>query len=141
MATTNVCTTSFLEKKTITLEMFKSGSSIKEKFGFNSFSNFKWQQLICALPLLWRKIIKEIDIADNLLLPNHYLIKTNTLLGIQKLNSRQLYSLFVYTYPFTPTTQKYFIKLFKTGRFDWKVWNLSSTTFDSPWQLLSFLSI
>ena len=64
--------------------------------------------------------MKETDIVDNLLLPNHYFIKTNTLLGIQKLNSRQLYSLFVYTYPFTPTTQKYFIKLFKTGRFDWK---------------------
>ena len=52
MATTNLCTTSLLEKK-----------------------------------------IKE-DIADNLLLPNRYLVK-NTLIGIEKLNLRQLYSLLV----------------------------------------------
>ena len=45
----------------------------------------------------WKKIIKETDNADNLLLPNHHLIKKNTLIAIKKLNSRQLYSLLVYT--------------------------------------------
>ena len=39
------------------------------------------------------KIIKETDNADNLLLLNHHLIEKNTLIGIEKLNSRQLYSL------------------------------------------------
>ena len=85
----------------------KSLSSIKEEFGFNNFSNFKWQQLICSLPPSWKNIIKDTDIADNLLLPNHHLIKINTLLGIAKLNSRQLYPLLVYTHPFTPTSQEY----------------------------------
>ena len=38
----------------------KSWSSIKEEFGFNNFSNFKWQQLIYVLlPPFWKKIIKE----------------------------------------------------------------------------------
>ena len=41
-------------------------------------------------------------------------------LNKSKLNSRQLYSLHVYTHPFTPTSQKYFIELFKTDSFDWK---------------------
>ena len=44
----------------------------------------------------------------------------NTLISIEKLNSRQLYSLLVYTHPFTPTSQKYFMQLFKTYSFDWK---------------------
>ena len=98
----------------------KSWSSIKEEFGFNNISNFKWQQLIYTLPPSWKKIIKETDNADNLLLPNHHLIKKNTLIGIEKLNSRQLYSLLVYTHPFTPTSQKYLNELFKTDSFDWK---------------------
>ena len=38
------------------------------------------------------KIIKETDNVDNLLLLNHHLIK-KTLTGIEKLNSRQIYSL------------------------------------------------
>ena len=53
----------------------KSWSNIKEEFGFNNISNFKWQQLIYTLPPSWKKIIKETDNADNLLLPNHHLIK------------------------------------------------------------------
>ena len=53
----------------------KSWSSIKEEFDFNNISNFKWQQLIYAIPPFWKKIIKETDNADNLLLPNHHLIK------------------------------------------------------------------
>ena len=97
-----------------------SWSSIKEEFGFSNISNFKWQQLIYTLPPSWKKIIKETDNADNLLLPNHHLIKKNTLIGIEKLNSRQLYSLLVYTHPFTPTSQKYLNKLLKTDSFDWK---------------------
>ena len=53
----------------------KPWSSIKEEFGFNTCSNFKWQQLIYALSHFWKKMVKETDIADNLLLPKHHLIK------------------------------------------------------------------
>ena len=50
-------------------------SSIKKEFYFNNISNFKWQQLVYAIPLFWKKIIKETDNANNLLLPNHHPIK------------------------------------------------------------------
>ena len=43
-----------------------------------------------------------------------------TVIGIEKLNLRQLYSLLVYTHPYTPTSQKYFNKLLKTESLDWK---------------------
>ena len=62
----------------ITMELLLSlflKSSFKEEFGFNNILNFKWQQLIYAIPPFWKKIIKETDNADNLLLPNHHLIK------------------------------------------------------------------
>ena len=63
----------------------KSWSSVKEEFAYNNILNFKWQQLIHRLPPSWKKI-KETDNVDNLLLPNHHLIKKNTLIGIEKLN-------------------------------------------------------
>ena len=75
----------------------KSWSSIKEKFAFNNFHNFpnfKWQQLMYAIPPFLKKI-NETDISDNLLLPNHHVILKNTLIGIEKLNGRSFFSLFV----------------------------------------------
>ena len=70
--------------------------------------------------LFGKKIIKETDNAKNLLHPNHHLIKKNTLIGIEKLNPRQLYSLLVYTYPCTSTSRKYSNELLKTDSLDWK---------------------
>ena len=57
--------------------------------------------------LLFGKKIKETDDAENPILPNH-------LIGNEKLNSRQLYSLLVYTHPCTSPSQKYFSELLKT---------------------------
>ena len=48
------------------------------------------------------------------------LLKESVLIGIEKLYSRQLYSLLVYTHPFTPASQKYFNELLKTNSLDWK---------------------
>ena len=111
----------------------KSWSSIKKEFGFNIFFNFTWQKLKYSLLPFWKKIIKETVATDKLLLPNHHLIK-KTLIGIEKLNSRQLYFLLVYTHPFTAASQKYFIEFY------WQLWletDLSSTTFGNPCQLFS----
>ena len=48
------------------------------------------------------------------------LLENNTIIGIEKLNSRQLYSLLVYTHPFTTTSQKYSNEFLKIDSFDWK---------------------
>ena len=47
-----------------------------------------------AIPPFLKKI-NETDISDNLLLPNHHVILKNTLIGIEKLNGRSFFSLFV----------------------------------------------
>ena len=102
-----------------TMEMLNLGAVLKTNSALTNISNFKWQQLIYTLPPSRKKIIKETDNADNLLLPNGK-FGSSRLIGIEKLNSRQLYSLLVYTHPFTPTSQKYLNELFKTNSFDWK---------------------
>ena len=96
----------------------KSWSSIKEEFGFSNFSNFKWQQLMYALPPFLKKIIKE-TYQWNVLTIYYSQITTlsKKVIGIY---SRQFYSLLVYTHPFTSRSKKYFIELFKIGSFDWK---------------------
>ena len=90
-----------------------SWSNIEEKFDFNNVSNFKWQRLIYALHPFWKK--------NNPLLIIYYsqitILLKNTLIAIEKLNSGQLYSLFVYTHPYTPTSQKCFKELLKTDSF------------------------
>ena len=78
----------------------------------------------------FRKKIKETDNAENLLLPNHHLIKKSSLIGIEKINSRQLYSRFVYTHPYTLTVQKYFNEVLKTDSLDWK--HISSNSYCNP---------
>ena len=57
------------------MEMLNLGFNITEEFSFSNSSNFKWQRLIYSLPPFWKKIIKETDNADDLLLQNHHLIK------------------------------------------------------------------
>ena len=46
------------------------------------------------------------------------------LIGIDKLNSRHLHFLLVYTHRYTPTSQKYFNELLITDSVDWKRINL-----------------
>ena len=100
----------------ITMEMLNLGAALKKN---SDLITLNGNNLYMRYLPFGKKIIKETDIADNLLLPNHHLSK-KTLIGIEKLHSRQLYSLIVYTHPFTPTSQKYFVDLFKTDSFDWK---------------------
>ena len=71
---------------------------------------------ICTTSLLKKRIKYSLQSVT----PKSPTYYKNTLIGIEKLNSRQLYSLLVYTHPFRPTSQKYFLELFKAGSFDWK---------------------
>ena len=48
------------------------------------------------------------------------IILKNTLIGIEKLSSRQLYSLLVSTHPFIPTSQTFLNELVKTDSLDWE---------------------
>ena len=99
-----------------------SWSSIKEEF------DFKWQQLICAIPPFWEIIIKETDNADNQLLPDHHLIRKKTLIGIEKLNSRQLYSSL-----YTPTPIHQNLRSILTNYLKLTAWNGNRYIFYHVW--------
>ena len=77
-------------------------------------------QLINAIPLNWKTIIKHNCSSASLLLLNHHLIKKNNLISLDKLHCRELYNILVYTSPHKPTTQVYFDNLFREQELNWK---------------------
>ena len=77
-------------------------------------------QLTNAIPLNWKTIIKHNCSSANLLLLNHHLIKKNNLISLNKLHSRELYDVLVYTSPDKPTSHVYFENLFREQELNWK---------------------
>ena len=77
-------------------------------------------QLINAIPLNLKTIIKHNCSSANLLLLNHHLIKKNNLISLNKLHCRELYDILVYTSPDQPTSHVYFENLFREQELNWK---------------------
>ena len=75
---------------------FKSWNVLKTEFKLADSLYFSWMQLINAIPLNWKTIIKHNCSSANLLLLNHHLIKKNNLISLDK-----------------PTSQVYFENLFR----------------------------
>ena len=59
--------------------------------------------------------------SDNLIYLDHHLIKNNRLLCLQKLDSKELYSIITLNIGTIPTSQKYFECLFPNSDLDWNV--------------------
>ena len=77
-------------------------------------------QSIYAISPFWKKIIKETDNTDNLLLLNHHLIKKKHINWYCETKSKAII-LSLYIHPScVSTSQKCFNELFKTDSSDWK---------------------
>ena len=51
---------------------------------------------------------------------DHHLIKKTTVIVLEKIIAREIYSVFMLSSGNTPTSQKYFGKVFPNENFDWK---------------------
>ena len=51
---------------------------------------------------------------------DHHLIKNTTVIVLEKIIAREIYSVFMLSSGNTPTSQKYFGKVFPNENFDWK---------------------
>ena len=80
---------------------------------------FSWMYLIDAIPLNWKTIVKHTCNSPNLLLLNHHLIKKNNLISLDKLHSRELHKILVYTSPHKLTSQVSFENLFREQEWSW----------------------
>ena len=79
-------------------------------------------QLIHTIPRIWKQkkndsgknIEKNEDVQD------HYLIKNTWVIVLDKVTVREIYSVLLLSSGNTPTSQKYFGKVFPNENFDWK---------------------
>ena len=79
-------------------------------------------QLIQAIPLIWKQKIKdsEKNVEKNYAVQDHHLIKNTRIIVLDKLTAREIYSVLLQSSGNTPTSQKYFDKVFPSENFDWK---------------------
>ena len=99
---------------------FKTFNELKTEYNLANNVYFSWMQLINAIPLSWKTVVKNNCSSESLLLLNHHLIKKNNLISIEKLHCRELYNILVYNSPHKPTSQTYFENIFENQEINWK---------------------
>ena len=80
---------------------------------------FQWAQLKHAIPPRWKRIVFDYnDINDNDLFQNHHVIKRARILSLEKLFSKEIYSILISNIVNKPTSNIYFEKLFENKTLD-----------------------
>jgi len=98
----------------------KSWENIKLEFNLDNSSYFSWMQLIESVPTNWKKnILDDKDLSKNLCFFESHLIKNTQIYVINRLNSKELYSIQNYCCTSKSTSQIYFESLFQTT-LNWK---------------------
>ena len=99
----------------------KTWDEIKVTYELSDKSYFKWRQIINSVPKTWKKILKENQSdSSNLVLLDHQLLKNNCTLGIEKMNSKEIYSIIISSKVNIPTPRTYFEKKFSLFNFQYK---------------------
>ena len=86
----------------------KTWDEIKVTYELSDKSYFKWRQIINSVPKTWKKILKENQSdSSNLVLLDHQLLKNNRTLGIEKMNSKEIYSIIISSKVNIPTSREF----------------------------------
>ena len=65
---------------------------------------YKWFQLLHAIPSQWKRIIKTTDEScTNIVYLDYHLVKNNRIVALEKLDSKNFYSLIISQNMSTPT--------------------------------------
>ena len=92
-----------------------------DEFNLDKKFYFKWYQIIHTIPSSWKlTLLNDNGNCQNLEYLSHHLIKNNQILALEKLISKELYSLSIFLKTEIPTSQKYFMRLFPNLQCDWK---------------------
>ena len=92
--------------------------NLREKITYelSDKSYFKQRQIINSIPKTW----KNQSVSSNLVLLDHQLLKKNRTLGIEKMNSKEIYSINISFKVNILTSRTYFEKTFPFYNFQWK---------------------
>ena len=99
----------------------KNWKILKAKYALQNKDQFCWLQLINVIPEIWKKCIKQTSENNSLLVvKGHYLLRSSRIIILEKLSSKELYSLLISAIVHQPTSQKYFGNLFPNIELPWK---------------------
>ena len=101
---------------------FKSWETLKNEYHLDNKLYFQRMQLIHAIPLIWKPKINdsEKNVEKKYVVQDHHLIKNTRVIVLEKVTAREICSVLVLSSGNTPTSQKYFGKVFSNENFDWK---------------------
>ena len=102
-------------------QQIKKWNKLKTEFDLNDNEKFLIVQIIHALPILWKEILRKYTASiSNLVIQDHQVIKKHKILSLNKLNSATLYEILIDANNIKPTSQTYFENLFSNFKPDWK---------------------
>ena len=78
--------------------------------------------MIHAIPLIWKQKINDSkkSVEKSYVIQDQHLIKNTRVIVLDKLTAREIYSTVLLSLGNTPTSKKYFGKVFPNENFDWK---------------------
>ena len=99
----------------------KSWNDLKIEYNLTNETYFQWLQLKHAIPHKWKTIIKQNpgNVSD-LLIHDHHLIKGARILTLEKLSSKELYSILITKLTNKPSSNVYFEKIFPNIKLNWR---------------------
>ena len=99
----------------------KNWNILKTEYTLQNKDQFCWLQLINVIPETWKKCIKQTsENTSFLVVKDHHLLRGSRIIILEKLNSKELYSLLISAIEHQPTSQKYFDNLFPNIELPWK---------------------
>ena len=120
---------------------FKTQEQITHEFKTDKNLYFKWITLVHVIPSHWKKTPSENTTnSQNLSYLSHNLVKSNQIHSVEKLTSKELYSISLQHETATPTSEKYFESMFRDLTLQWKrIYTLPRiTTIDSNLQCFKY---
>ena len=100
-------------------QQIKKWNELKTEFDLIEKEKFLSVQIIHALPISWKEILRNYtESINNLVIRDHHLIKKYQVLSLNKLNSATLYEILIEANKIKPTSQTYFENLFSNFNLD-----------------------
>ena len=98
--------------------VFNDWNNLKHEYNLQNNLYFQWMQLISIIPSNWKNIKHNND-SNTFRTTEHHFIRNSRVLRIQKVTSKELYSILTRTRTHKPTSQKYTEKKFSDLCIDW----------------------
>ena len=97
----------------------KNWVTMQQEFHLENKDYFRYMQLVYAIPISWKKKIKN-NIIDFLLCTDHHITRKSRMLCLEKLISKELYVLMISNDNLLPTSQNYFNNMFPNCNLLWE---------------------